>query len=228
MTDIAIFQKIYEFVMENKALSYWIIFLSTLLETTVFIGLFIPAIILIIVSGFIAYNGYLDGSLIIFIAILGAIIGDTLNYFLGKYYKNKNRSGQTTLIEKIFKQKKYLNYSKEFFQKHGGKSILLGRFIGIIRPFISFIAGSSEMPLGKFMYFNIIGAIICILIYFEIGYLFGSSIEILINSLERIEYFLLIALLILLSFLYLRSIFKRKIKSEILKKSNELLKKIEE
>jgi len=228
MEEISLFQKIYEFIIQHQPLSYWIVFLSTLLEATVFIGLIIPAGLLLVVFGFIAYSGYLTWSYVLIAAIIGAIIGDILNYFLGQYHDRKNEIKDIEKIGIFLKKKNYLDHGKEFFVKHGGKGVLFGRFIGMVRPFIAFIAGGSGMRFSKFIRFSTAGAIMWILFYFEIGYLFGSSIEIFISWFKKIEDVLLVVIFVSILFLYLRNIFRQKIKPKVLEKSNKLLEKIED
>lgn len=227
MEEISFFQIIYDFLIRNQFLSYLIIFLIAFLESAIFIGLLIPAGTLMLAFGFLAYGGYLITAYVIFFTILGAVLGDTLNYSLGNYHIKKHRLKNIEKTDKLLRKKHYLEHGREFFEKHGRKSVLLGRFIGVIRPFIGFIAGNTNMPLLRFLYFSILGAILWVLFYFEIGYLFGSSLEIFIPWIKRVENIFLVILLMIISFLYLKNLMRQEIKPKVLEKSNEILEGIE-
>ncbi len=227
MDDIRFFQTIYDIIIQNPALSYWIVFISGVLEATIFIGLFIPTGILIVIYGFVAYGGHIVGSNVIAVAILGAIVGDIINYALGRYHVKKHQNRNLEKVEKIFKKKNYLDHGKIFFKKHGGKSVFLGRFIGMVRPFISFISGTAKMPFKRFMYFNILGAIIWVIFYFSVGYLFGSSasrLSEMLGAIGDISFFF--AFLIIL-FILLRNIFNQRVRPKVIKRSEGILEKIE-
>ena len=227
MDNITFFQTIYNIIIQHPILSYWIIFISGVLEGTLFIGLFIPTGILIVIYGFVAYNGYIVGSNVIAVAILGAVVGDIINYAFGRYHIKKYQIKNIKKVEKIFKKKNYLDHGKIFFEKHGGKSIFLGRFIGMVRPFISFISGTAKMPFRRFMYFNISGAIVWVIIYFSIGYLLGSSavkLSEMLGAIGDISFFF--AFLIIL-FILLRMIFNKKMRPRVIERSEDILEKLE-
>ncbi len=222
------FQTIYDLIIQNPTLSYWIVFISGVLEATIFIGLFIPTGILIVVYGFVAYNGYIVGANVIAVAILGAIVGDIINYAFGRYHVKKYQLKNIEKVEKIFKKKNYLDHGKAFFEKHGGKSVFLGRFIGMVRPFISFISGTAKMPFKKFMYFNIIGAVIWVIFYFSMGYLFGSSAARLSEMLGAIGDITFFFAFLIILFILTRSIFNQKMRPKVIERSEEILEKIQE
>ncbi|MEK7627601.1 MAG: DedA family protein [Patescibacteria group bacterium] len=124
---------------------YWAILLISLLESLAFIGVMIPGATIIVFAGFLSAQGYLDfGDLILFAAI-GAMLGDSLSYYLGikgiKFFRSENKFLKLSHLEK----------GERFFRKHGNKSIFLGRFIGPIRPIIPFIAGLSRMNKWSFL-----------------------------------------------------------------------------
>ncbi len=224
MEDIIFFKTVHSFILNNQSISYLIISLTTLLESTLFVGLLIPAGLLMIVFGLIAYGGNLDIWYVLLSAIFGAFIGDVLNYFIGSYNSKKH----TIKTEKIASNKKnYLKKSQSFFNKHGGKSVLFGRFIGITRPFIGFIAGGSLMPVFKFSFFSFIGASLWVSFYLSIGYIFGSSISTFTKWIQRAEDTLILLTLTIITYLYLKNIYKQKFQSKVLDKSDRILEKIE-
>lgn len=152
-----------------RVLGYWIAFLIALLETLAFVGLAVPGTALIILTGFLSARGFLDvGDLIWFVAA-GAIVGDAISFYLGKRgekFFNKN--------SRIFKSS-YLEKGEALFKRHGGKSIVIGRFIGPLRPIIPFIAGLSKMGAKKFFSWNILGGFAWSILFVLLGFFFGQA-----------------------------------------------------
>jgi len=145
----------------------------SLVESLAFVGIAIPGTIFIVFVGFISAKGFLDlGDLVLF-AAAGAIIGDVLSYYLGNYVKNS--FGEDS---KIFKSK-YLRRGKNFFNKYGGRSVFLGRFIGPIRPVIPFVAGMLKMDKKTFLFWNIFSGFAWAATFSLIGYFFGGAAEII-------------------------------------------------
>jgi len=227
MEDIAFFQTIYNSIIQHPVLSYWIVFISGILEGTIFVGLLIPTGLLIVAYGFVAYNGHIIGSNIMAVAILGAVLGDVINYAFGRYHIKKHQLKKTSKVENLFKEKKYMEHGRLFFERHGGKSVLLGRFIGMIRPFISFISGTAEMPFRKFMTFNIAGAILWVVSYFSLGYLFGSSATGLYKLLGKIGDITFFFTAFIAMFFLLKIILNRRLGPAVIKRSDELIEKID-
>jgi undecaprenyl-diphosphatase len=129
-------------------LGYLVIFLGAMLESAAFLGLLVPGESLVIVAGFFAAQGLLDiGDLIMLVAI-GAIIGDTIGYEMGF------RMGRPAL-ERYGRhfgwRKARIRRAEAFFSRHGGKAVLLGRFVGFARAVVPFLAGSARMPYRKFI-----------------------------------------------------------------------------
>ena len=149
-------------------LGYWIVLFVSILESLAFVGIIIPGTTFIILMGFISAKGYLDLTNLIWFAAVGAIIGDVLSYYLGrhtkKFFKDNN---------KIFKSK-YLDKGKSFFEKYGGRSVFLGRFIGSIRPVIPFVAGMFRMDRKRFFLWNIFSAFVWATTFLLVGFFFGQ------------------------------------------------------
>ncbi len=128
---------------------YWLILLIALSESLAFIGSVIPGAVLVTLAGFLSAHGYLDIGDLIWFAAIGAILGDSLSYWFGtkgtRFFKEENR-----LLKRA-----HLERGEGFFKKHGGKSVLLGRFVGPLRPIIPFIAGLSQMNKWQFLFWNI-------------------------------------------------------------------------
>ncbi|PJA08773.1 PA-phosphatase, partial [Candidatus Falkowbacteria bacterium CG_4_10_14_0_2_um_filter_48_10] len=133
---------------------YWIALFAALFETTIGIGLFIPGSTIILFTGALAAKGYFDLGDLLWFAAIGAIIGDNINYFIGKKYGAKIFSKSFWLIKPA-----HFIKGEEFFKKHGAKSVFIGRFIPSLKEIIPLIAGTFGMKRLSFMLWNILGAI---------------------------------------------------------------------
>ncbi len=153
-------------------LGYWIVLLILLIDSTAFVGLISPGTLLVIGIGFLSSQGFLDIGDVIWFAVVGAIIGDMISYYVGKH------TGETFFKDtnKIFKTK-YLKIGQSFFDRHGSKAIFLDRFIGPIRPIATFIAGMSKMNKKTFIFWSIISSFSWVTTFLFIGYLFGQAWE---------------------------------------------------
>jgi len=148
---------------------YWIFFFAAMFEAVAFLGILIPGSIIVTFGGFLANIGYFDIGDVFWFCLFGAIVGDNISFYLGQkgtiMFKDGNR---------LFK-KSYLNKATEFFNLHGGKSIIIGRFTGGIRAIVPFVAGMSHMNQKQFFYYNIAGAIIWSSTHVLAGYFFGHA-----------------------------------------------------
>lgn len=141
-------------IEQFRAGGYWVAFFAAFLETLLGVGLLLPGSTILIVLGALAAKGYLDLGDVIFFAVLGAVLGDNLNYFLGKHF------GERWLKKDYwFLKAGHLDKSRQFLDKHGAKSVFLGRFVPTVKELVPFIAGSMRMNQAKFMLWNVLGAI---------------------------------------------------------------------
>ena len=101
--------------------------------------------------------------------IVAAIVGDTVNYWVGSYVGPRAFSGNVRFLKT-----EYLERTHAFYEKHGGKTIILARFIPIIRTFAPFVAGVGAMSYPKFLTYNIVGAVIWVVMFVLGGYFFGN------------------------------------------------------
>lgn len=152
------------------SLTYLILFLVVFCETGIIIISFLPGDSLLFIIGALSAGGALNLIVSIIILSLAAILGDTVNYQIGKYIGPKifNKEGS-----KLF-NKNHLIEAHDFYEEYGGKTIILARFIPIIRAFAPFVAGIGLMPYKKFLSYNIIGGVAWVLIFTLIGYFFGN------------------------------------------------------
>ncbi|MHB1086795.1 MAG: LssY C-terminal domain-containing protein [Minisyncoccota bacterium] len=163
---------------------YWIILIFALLESLAFVGVIVPGAVAVVFAGVLSAQGYLDlGDLILFAAI-GAILGDTISYHLGSRGKYLFRP------ESRFFKLSHLERGEQFFKRHGGKSIFLGRFIGPLRPIVPFIAGLSRMPMRTFLVWNISSGILWAAAHVLIGYVFGNILGVVEAWSSRVGLFL--------------------------------------
>jgi undecaprenyl-diphosphatase len=152
---------------------YWFVFFIALVESLAFIGSVVPGAVVIVGAGFLSAQGYFDLGDLIWFAALGAIIGDGISYWLGtkgtRFFRNENRILKLSHLEK----------GEQFFKRHGNKSVFLGRFIGLLRPIVPFIAGLSKMNKWSFLSWNIASAFLWAGFQLLLGYFFGGAFKII-------------------------------------------------
>lgn len=150
---------------------YGILFVIIFCETGLVVTPFLPGDSLLFAVGALAadpasgLNVWTGTALM----LLAAVLGDTVNYSVGKFAGEK----LVAAFPKLIKQK-HLDYTSSFFEKYGGKTIVLARFVPIVRTFAPFVAGSGAMCYRRFMFFNLIGAILWVGIIIPAGWFFGS------------------------------------------------------
>jgi len=164
---------------------YILIFLLAVIESLPLVGIVIPGTVILVGLGFAAESGIIDPAMVFFIFFLGSLIGDSIGYLAGRKSFGIF-SKENSLVKK----------GKEFMAAHGAKSILLGRFIGPIRPILSLVAGMLEMPARKFFTLNILATAAWVILYEGLGFYFGQAWRIIAVWSTRAS----IALLLLFAF----------------------------
>lgn len=155
-------------IQSYGALTYLIMFFVIFFETGFVIFTFFPGDTLLFVAGAFASTGVIKIYWLFIILSLAAILGDNVNYSIGKYF------GEEILLKKRWVKEKNIIKTKKFFEKNGAKTIVLARFIPIIRSVAPFVAGISEMKYKEFFWYNVIGAIIWAGSMLTLGYFFGG------------------------------------------------------
>lgn len=175
-----------------KTFGYLGLFGIVFAETGLLIGFFLPGDSLLFTAGILASQGFLDVSLMSLVLFVAAVTGDSTGYFIGHKFGKKlfNRE------DSVFFHKEHLIRAKNFYEKYGKKTIILARFVPIVRTFAPVVAGIGDMHYPTFLSFNVIGGLIWAVGIPLIGYTLGNSIPDIDKYLMPI-----IALIIILSVL---------------------------
>ncbi|NCS99517.1 phosphatase PAP2 family protein [Candidatus Parcubacteria bacterium] len=186
-------------------IGYWIALLLALSETFIGVGLFIPGSTALLFMGAMAAGGSFDIGDLIFFAVCGAVIGDNLNYFIGRLFGD-------TLYTKgfLFITPDHIKKARVFFDKHGAKSVFLGRFVPTFKEFTPLVAGILRMKRLSFTIWNILGAIGWSLVWILPGYFFAQSLNTAKLWLSRTEFLFFFLFLFFVLFYIVKYIFIRK------------------
>jgi membrane-associated protein len=160
------------FIQQYGTLTYVILFVVIFCETGLVVTPFLPGDSLIFAAGALAAidsSGTLNVFLLFAILAAAAVIGDTVNYWIGAKFGVKLFDYNIPLLKK-----EHLDRTYEFYEKYGGKTIILARFVPIVRTFAPFVAGVGQMNYSRFITFNLIGGVAWVAIFTFLGYLFGN------------------------------------------------------
>lgn len=162
------------FVQDYGALVYLLLFLIVFAETGLVVTPFLPGDSLLFAAGALAANeaNNLNVVFIMLLLIAAALTGDNTNYFIGRYLAKKGEEAKLFGVFTI--RKDYLDKTHAFYEKHGARTIVLARFVPIVRTFAPFVAGVGSMTYKKYITYCIAGAIIWVTLLTMAGFLFGS------------------------------------------------------
>ena len=158
-----------EIIGQYGALTYLILFLIVFAETGLVVTPILPGDSLLFAAGTFAALGSLDPFVLTLLLIVAAIAGDTVNYWVGHWVGPRAFSGKIRWL-----RVDYLKRTEAFFERHGGKTIMLARFVPIVRTFAPFVAGVGRMHYGRFLGWNVLGGIVWVTVCVGAGYFFGN------------------------------------------------------
>jgi membrane-associated protein len=163
-------QNMVSVVHEYGMWTYLILFCIIFLETGFVIMPFLPGDSLLFVAGAAAASGIMDLPWIIIAIILGAVLGDTVNYWIGNYI------GLHVFLERFptLVKKEYIDRTYMFYEKYGGATIFVARFVPLVRTFAPFLAGVGSMQYSRFLFYNVLGGIAWTVVVVMAGYYFGT------------------------------------------------------
>jgi len=163
-------QNMISVVHEYGMWTYLILFCIIFLETGFVIMPFLPGDSLLFVAGAAAASGIMDLQWLFIAIILGAVLGDTVNYWIGNYI------GLHVFLEKFptLVKKEYIDRTYMFYEKYGGATIFVARFVPLVRTFAPFLAGVGSMHYSRFLFYNVLGAVTWTTGVVLAGYYFGS------------------------------------------------------
>lgn len=149
--------------------TYVILFVIIFIETGLVVMPFLPGDSLLFAAGAFASLGSLNIGVLLLLLMLAAIFGDTANYWIGHFFGEKLIASPRVPIKK-----EHIKKTHAFFEKYGGKTIILARFIPIVRTFAPFVAGVGKMNYSRFISFNLIGGMLWVALFVLSGYFFGN------------------------------------------------------
>jgi membrane-associated protein len=162
-----------EFVKEYGAWVYAVLFLIVFCETGLVILPFLPGDSLLFIGGAFCATGQMNLAWLILLLLAAAIGGNSVNYAIGRAIGPKVFNTHIPYLER-FLDRAALQKTHDFYERHGGKTIVLARFIPVVRTFAPFVAGVSAMRGGRFQFFNVTGAALWVLLLVLAGYFFGN------------------------------------------------------
>ena len=151
--------------------TYAILFLIVFCETGLVVTPFLPGDSLLFAAGTFAALGAMDPWILFGLLTVAAILGDTLNYWIGA----KIGPAVFKRDDSMFLRKKHLERAHAFFEKYGGRAIILARFVPIVRTFVPFVAGVGQMTYSRFIVYNVVGGFIWIGFFIYAGFIFGNQ-----------------------------------------------------
>ena len=154
---------------------YGVLFLIVFAETGLVVTPFLPGDSLLFACGALAASGALDAPTLVVLLVVAAVAGDAVNYAIGRYlgprvFRAEDRAG---LWHRLL-NRKHLAEAHAFFERHGGRAIVLARFVPIIRTFVPFVAGAGAMTYRAFAIFNVVGGLLWVGLCLGAGYAFGN------------------------------------------------------
>jgi membrane-associated protein len=158
-----------EIIQTYGTWTYLILFLIIFCETGLVVTPFLPGDSLLFVIGAFAAAGALEVKLAVILLMTAAIVGNTVNYLIGRLIGQQIMQSKREIIKK-----EYLDKTHAFYEKYGGKALFLSRFVPILRTIAPFVAGVGKMSVSRFIWYNALGGIIWVLLFVLAGFYFGN------------------------------------------------------
>lgn len=159
-----------EIISTYGGLTYGILFLIIFAETGLVVTPFLPGDSLLFAAGAFAALGDLNIWLMVGFLMLAAILGDTVNYWVGHFFGQKIVDNPKIK----FVNQEHIDKTQAFYKKHGGKTIVLARFVPIVRTFAPFVAGVGKMNYSQFILYNVVGGVVWVMLFGWAGFFFGN------------------------------------------------------
>jgi membrane-associated protein len=160
---------LFEIVSQYGFWTYLLLFVIIFCETGLVVTPFLPGDSLLFAAGAIAASGAINIWVLAVLLIVAAILGDTVNYWIGQYIGPRAFSGKVPFLKK-----EYLDRTHAFFERYGGKTIIIARFVPIVRTFAPFVAGVGAMTYPRFLSYNVIGGVLWVSLFLFGGFFFGN------------------------------------------------------
>jgi membrane-associated protein len=160
---------LFDIVSQYGFWTYLLIFVIIFCETGLVVTPFLPGDSLLFAAGAIAATGAINIWVLAGLLIVAAILGDTANYWIGQYIGPRAFSGSVPFLKK-----EYLDRTHAFFERYGGKTIIIARFVPIVRTFAPFVAGVGSMTYARFLSYNVIGGVLWVVLFLFGGFFFGN------------------------------------------------------
>lgn len=186
--------------------TYGLLFLIIFMETGLVVTPFLPGDSLLFAAGALSVTSSLNIWLLYVLMLIAAILGDTVNYWIGHFVGPKIFEKDTKLIKK-----EYLIKAHKFYEKYGGAAIFLARFVPIVRTFAPFVAGIAKMTYGHFIAYNIIGGITWVSLFIWSGYFFGN-LPFVKNNFHYVVVVIILISITPILYEFIKSKFKKEIK----------------
>lgn len=203
----AMIERLFDMLRLLGQWGYLVVFLLAFLESSAFLGLLVPGEVAVVIAGFLASKGYLRIGDCLLVVAAGALLGDSAGYFLGRlvgkgYFQRHRRL--------LLLKEKHVMKAEEYVRRHGGRIVLLGRFVNVLRTMAPFAAGMSRMPYRKFLPYNAAGCVVWSLAFTLLGYFFGHSWKLIEKWSGRAGAFVFFVVLLVVAFAYIyRTIVKK-------------------
>ena len=165
-------EHLHDIIQAYGTWTYGLLFAVIFMETGLVVTPFLPGDSLLFAAGTFAspaLGAPLNIGLLWLLLVVAAILGDTVNYWIGHFIGPRAFSGEIRFLKK-----EYLDRTHEFYERHGGKTIILARFVPIIRTFAPFVAGVGAMSYGHFITYNVVGGLLWVTLFTFGGYFFGN------------------------------------------------------